>query len=114
MITSSMCDTAYELISKKKNPVAFAKLWQEVSQCMGYSEAQATAKIANFYSNLMLDTRFARLDENKWDLRSRRTYNETHFDKSKINVDIEENDEEDNIVYDDDGNVVEVVVKEAE
>ncbi len=108
MITSSMCDTAYELLNKKKKPVAFAKLWQEVSQIMGYSDDMAAKKIASFYSNLMLDTRFARLEENKWDLRSRRTYEETHFDTSKLIIDIDENDDE-GVVYDDDGNVVVVV-----
>jgi DNA-directed RNA polymerase subunit delta len=32
----------------------------------------------------MLDVRFAPLAENMWDLRSRRTYNETHVDTSAI------------------------------
>ena len=113
MKTGSMCDTAYELIGKKKKPVAFAKLWQEVSEIMGFSESEASKKIASFYSNLMLDTRFARLEENKWDLRSRRTYDETHFDTSKLVIDTDEVEEE--VILDDEGNVVDVnVVKDVE
>ena len=48
------------------------------------ARAQAENKIAQFYSAMMLDVRFAPLADNMWDLRSRRTYNETHVDTSAI------------------------------
>lgn len=79
-----MTDVAYQLLSKKKNSVTFNKLWDEVSQIMGYSENVAERKIASFYTSMMLDNRFTSLGNNKWDLRSRHTYNETHFDTSAI------------------------------
>ena len=40
-----MTDVAYQLLSKKKNSVTFNKLWDEVSQIMGYSENVAERKI---------------------------------------------------------------------
>lgn len=109
MMNSSMTDVAFELLGKKKKPVSFAKLWEEVSQCMGFSEAKAANKIASFYSAIMLDTRFASLDDNKWDLRSRRTYEETHPDTSALLMMEEDSDEEmlDEVEYDEDGNLVE-------
>lgn len=84
MSNRSMTDVAYQLLSKKKNSVTFNKLWDEVSQIMGYSENVAERKIATFYTSMMLDNRFTSLGNNKWDLRSRHTYNETHFDTSAI------------------------------
>ena len=55
MSNRSMTDVAYQLLSKKKNSVTFNKLWDEVSQIMGYSENVAERKIASFYTSMMLD-----------------------------------------------------------
>ena len=48
-MAKSTTDVAFELLSKKKKEVSFAKLWDEVSQTMGFTAAQAMNKIANFY-----------------------------------------------------------------
>lgn len=66
MSNRSMTDVAYQLLSKKKNSVTFNKLWDEVSQIMGYSENVAERKIASFYTSMMLDNRFTSLGNNKW------------------------------------------------
>lgn len=87
MSKKSMTDVAFEMLSKKKRSVAFAKLWEEVCTKMGFDETMAQKKIAQFYTDMMLDNRFASLEDNKWDLRSRRTYEETHFDTSSILID---------------------------
>ena len=50
-------------------------------------------KKSQFYSELMLDTRFASLDNNKWDLRNRRKFDEVHIDTSEIAMDDEDLDE---------------------
>ena len=97
MSNRSMTDVAYQLLSKKKNSVTFNKLWDEVSQIMGYSENVAERKIASFYTSMMLDNRFTSLGNNKWDLRSRHTYNETHFDTSAIVLEDDNNDELDEL-----------------
>ncbi len=85
----SMTDIAYDILSKKKRPVVFAKLWEEVSAIYGASMDQ----IAQFYSDLTLDSRFASLKENKWDLVERRKFEESHFDLSQIELDEDEPEE---------------------
>lgn len=79
----SMVDSAFEIMSGKKRAVQFAKLWSDVQKQTGASDD----KVAQFYSDLTLDSRFARLQDNKWDLSTRRKYNESHFDIKKIELD---------------------------
>lgn len=88
MTNKSMVDVAYDLISSKKRAIPFAKLWMEVARLTG----STNEKVAQFYSDLTLDGRFAALKDNKWDLKSRRKFSESHIDLSKI--DIEESDNE--------------------
>lgn len=88
----SMVDVAFDLMTRKKKPVVFLKLWQEVSEIMGFTVAQEEDNIAQFYSDLSLDDRFVNVTENKWDLRSRHTYDESVVDPSAIMID-EDSDE---------------------
>ena len=46
----SMVDVAFDLMTRKKKPVVFLKLWQEVSEIMGFTVAQEEDNIAQFYS----------------------------------------------------------------
>ncbi len=87
-----MVDVAFDLMTRKKKPVVFLKLWQEVSEIMGFTVAQEEDNIAQFYSDLSLDDRFVNVTENKWDLRSRHTYDESVVDPSAIMID-EDSDE---------------------
>lgn len=84
----SMCETAFEILSSKKRAVQFSKLWADVKKATGVSDD----KVAQFYSDITLDNRFARLKDNKWDLSSRRKYNESHFDVKKIELDDSESE----------------------
>ena len=84
-----MLDVAYEVLSNRKNEISFLDLWQEIVQSLGFTPSQSEQKIAQFYSAIMLDVRFAQLNGNLWDLRTRRTYNETHIDTSNILVEDE-------------------------
>ncbi|MDO4500955.1 MAG: DNA-directed RNA polymerase subunit delta [Erysipelotrichaceae bacterium] len=96
MAFKSMTDVAYDIMSSKKRAVAFAKLWQEVVK-----ETNVPAdRVAEFYSALTLDNRFVSLSENKWDLKSRRTFAETQVDLAAIEL------EEDVVEYDENGNVI--------
>ena len=97
MSNRSMTDVAYQLLSKKKNSVTFNKLWDEVSQIMGYSENVAERKIASFYTSMMLDNRFPSLGINNWALRSRPPYHDTHFDTRAIVLEDDNNDELDEL-----------------
>lgn len=89
----SMIDVAFDLVSKKKKPATFLKIWEEVSQMVGLTPEQEEDNIAQFYTDLSLDDRFVHVGDNKWDLRSRHTYNEVVVDTSAIII--EEGEEED-------------------
>ena len=83
MIKSNL-DVAYELVSNKRKPVEFSKLWEEVSQIQGLSEEEAKGKASKFYTALSLDGRFITLGENTWDLRSRYTFDKVHIDMNEV------------------------------
>ena len=85
----SMTDIAYDILSRKKRAIQFGKLWEDVSKLYGASND----KVAQFYSDLTLDSRFASLKENKWDLVERRKFDESHIDISKIELDDDEPEE---------------------
>lgn len=84
-----MVDVAFDLMSKKKKPVTFLKIWEEVSQMMGLDEQQAEDNIAQFYTDLSLDGRYVHCGDNKWDLRSRHTFNEVVVDTDALIIDDE-------------------------
>lgn len=89
MTTKSKTDVAYEIISGKKRPILFSKLWEEVSKQTKAPKDQ----VAQFYSDLTLDSRFALLKDNKWDLVERRKFEESHVDISKIELGEDEPEE---------------------
>ena len=92
MASKSMTDIAYEVMLGKKRAVQFLKLWEDVSKISKASDDM----IGQFYSDLTLDTRFAALADNKWDLAERRKYSESHVDISKIELASDDVDEIDN------------------
>ena len=83
-IQKSMRDVAFELLSKKKNPVAFNKLWKEVAEVLGLTEEEATARIGTFYTHITLDGRFILLQINTWDLKSRHCESEWKIDMNEL------------------------------
>lgn len=83
-IQKSMRDVAFELLSKKKNPVAFNKLWKEVAEVLGLTEEEATARIGTFYTHITLDGRFILLQNNTWDLKSRHCESEWKIDMNEL------------------------------
>ena len=94
----AMIDVAFDQLTTKKKPATFAKLWEEISQIMGFTPQQEEDNIAQFYSDLSLDDRFVCVGGNQWDLRARHTYNEVVVDTSEILID--ENDDEDEEDFD--------------
>lgn len=91
----SMIDVAYELLSKKKKPTPFLKIWSDVSSIEGLTPAQQEDRIAQFFSDLCLDSRFVNMGENKWDLRNRHTLSEVLVNTDELLVD--DSDEEDEL-----------------
>ena len=86
----SMVNVAYEVMSKKKKAVEFLKLYDEISQNLGFDEETRAKNISNFYTQLILDGRFVTLGENTWDLRSRHTFDKVHIDMNEIYVEEDE------------------------
>lgn len=102
MTAKSMTDIAYDILSSKKRATQFSKLWEEVSKKAGVSNDM----VAQFYSDITLDPRFASLKENKWDLVERRKFAESHIDISRIELGEDEpeegeNSEQDNLLDED-------------
>ena len=87
--SKSMTDIAYDVLSGKKRSVPFIKIWNEVSKNFDLSEES----MAQLYTDLTLDPRFVSLKDNKWDLKQRRTYEESHVDIDEISVDDEYEEE---------------------
>ena len=102
---SSMVDVAYDLMTKKKKPVDFYKLWQEVSEIKGFDQNDQEENESLFYTNITLDGRFITVGENRWDLRSRHKFDEVHIDMNDIHADDEEDtsddDGDDGLIEDD-------------
>ncbi len=95
----SMNDVAYKILSSKKKSVAFDALWKEVVLKMEYSETEANRKLVQFYNNIMLDNRFVSVEQNKWDLRERRKFEEIHIDTSAIIIEDDENEDEVELIF---------------
>ena len=89
----TVTDAAYEVLAKRKNEVDFTKLWEEVAKKMAIPEEKRKRKKSQLYSELMLDPRFAALDNNRWDLRNRRKFSEVYVDTSEIELDDEDAEE---------------------
>ena len=102
----SNLDVAFELVSRKKNPVVFSKLWEEVSQIQGLSEEEAKKRASKFYTALSLDGRFITLGDNTWDLRSRYTFDKVHIDMNEVynddSDDVEDEDRSEDDYFNDD------------
>ncbi len=87
MNQNSMLDIAYSLMSKKKKPVDFYKLYAEVSEIKGFTQEEAEDHQSLFYTNITLDGRFITVGENQWDLRSRHKFEDVHIDMNDIYAD---------------------------
>lgn len=96
----SMTDTAYNILSAAGREMEFSGLWKEVAEIMQIPQEKRSRKKASFYSELMLDNRFASLKGNVWDLRKRRKFEEVHAVTDVDDEDeeeIEENSEEEEL-----------------
>lgn len=92
MSMKSMINVAFDLMTKKRKPVTFLKLWEDVATVMSFTPEQEEDNIAQFYNDLSLDDRFVCVGENKWDLRSRHTFNEVVVDTDELMIDENEDD----------------------
>ncbi len=89
-----MTDIAYNFMAKRKRAVPFITLWGEVIKVLELDESKQQNKIAQFYTEIMLDKRFVSLDDNRWDLRSRHAFSEVKIDPLDLDDDEDEFEEE--------------------
>lgn len=100
----SMADCAFDVLSNIKGEISFKDLFEEVCKLQEISEDKKEDLIADLFTSLNLDGRFAVLKNNMVDLRSRRTYDEVKVDMQSL-YDIEESSEsEDSDDIDEDEN----------
>lgn len=90
----SLQDVAEKVVKKKKKPIEFKKLWEEICKELNFNETEAKSKLAKFYHSMSVDSRFIQLEGNTWDLKSRQSY-----EKIKVNVETIEFDDEDDEDY---------------
>ncbi len=69
----SMIEIAEHLISKRKGPVTFEKLVQDVATLKGVTPEEFKQNIGVFYTDLIASGRFVMV-EGKWDLKERQLY----------------------------------------
>lgn len=81
--TLSMADAAHEILQGKKRAILFSALWNEVRK-MTKSPKE---NVSNFYEDLTLDPRFVCLKDNKWDLKERRSFADSHVDVKGLSLD---------------------------
>ena len=94
MSDKSLLDLAYDYVNESKGSVTFKALWKAVVKAKGLSEEEANQKVSQFYTTLLLDGRFVTLGENKWDLRSRHTFDKVHIDMKDVYNDVEAIDDD--------------------
>ena len=95
MSGKSNLDVAFDLIVNTGKEVSFKEIWEEVIRVQGYDEETAKRLMGQFYTNLSLDGRFVTLGDNKWDLRSRHTFDKVLIDMNDVYSDVETTSDED-------------------
>jgi DNA-directed RNA polymerase subunit delta len=70
-IHRSMLETAIGVMKRKRSPQPFMKIYEEVGEELGFSDAQKEQNIARFYSDLSLSAYFVYTGDNNWDLKER-------------------------------------------
>lgn len=93
-MSKSLIEYAYEFVSKHKESVNFNEIWEYVKKEAGLSEEQASKKVGQFFTNMMLDGRFITLGENEWDLRERHVFDKVHIDMRDVYSDVQTSDDD--------------------
>ena len=93
MTNKAFIEYAYDVLSESKKPLTFNELFKKTLALSGLklSEDETYIKMANLYTSLSEDSRFALLDK-KWDLSDRHSFSELH--ENDIDIDEDEDEEE--------------------
>lgn len=84
----SYTDLTCILLTENKKPMSTAEIFKKICEILGYSDAEYSEKIGDYYTSLTIDKRFVLLDDAKWDLRK------NHAVELKVKDDEEEETEE--------------------
>lgn len=84
----SYTDLTCILLTENKKPMSTAEIFKKICEILGYSDAEYSEKIGDYYTSLTIDKRFILLDDAKWDLRK------NHAVEIKVEDDEEEETEE--------------------
>ncbi|WP_409252275.1 DNA-directed RNA polymerase subunit delta [Bacillus sp. SCS-153A] len=66
----SFIELAHELLSERKQAMAFSDLLKEMGDMMELSEGEVRSRMVQFYTDLNVDGRFIALGENRWGIRA--------------------------------------------
>jgi len=81
----SYTDLTEMILKENKKPMNTAKIFKKICDLLELSEEDYSSKIGDYYTSLTTDKRFLLLDTAEWDLK----------DKHKVEIDLDEVDEED-------------------
>lgn len=84
----SYTDLTCILLTENKKPMSTEEIFKKICEILGYSDAEYSEKIGDYYTSLTIDKRFVLLDDAKWDLRK------NHAVELKVEDDEEEENEE--------------------
>ena len=94
-MSKSMLDVTYDYLVEEDREVKFSEIWSHLIKTFSLSEEEADAKLATFYTNMMLDGRFVTLGDNIWDLRSKQKYDKIHINTNDVYSEEEASEEKD-------------------
>ena len=86
----SYTDLTEMILKENKKSMNTASIFKTICELLGLSEEDYTNKIGDYYTSLATDKRFILLDNAEWDLK----------DKHKVEIVLDEDDEEDEYVED--------------
>ena len=96
----SYTDLTCILLTENKKPMSTAEIFKKICEILGYSDAEYSEKIGDYYTSLTIDKRFVLLDDAKWDLRKNHAEEETE-EEIENNEEEEETDEDIETAIDD-------------
>ena len=90
----SYTDLTCILLTENKKPMSTAEIFKKICEILGYSDAEYSEKIGDYYTSLTIDKRFILLDDAKWDLRKNHAVELKVEDDEEEETEEEENNEE--------------------
>lgn len=103
----SYTDMTQLIIKENKKSMNTPSLFREISNLLGYTDEEYSAKIGDYYTSLNNDKRFVLLEDNTWDIRDNQVV-ETMIDEDDEEETDDEEEPEEEIEQEED-NIDEVI-----